>query len=77
MTRKKFIKKANQSYKAVSKTDFHLAYGCSPYTFRQWIKGIGELLGTYRGGLYTPRQVALIVEHLGKPPQIEYIIYER
>lgn len=77
MTRTKFMKKTDRCYKAVSKTDFHLAYGCSPYTFRQWIKGIGGVLGMYRGGLYTPRQVALIVEHLGDPPQIEHIIHER
>lgn len=72
-----FIKKSNQRYKAVSKSGFHQAYECSAYTFRQWIKGIEGSLGLYKGGLYTPKQVEMIVKHLGEPPRLEHIIYEK
>ncbi|MAQ75594.1 MAG: hypothetical protein CL613_04590 [Aquimarina sp.] len=77
MRKQKDIIQVHQRYKAVSKSDFHNAYECSPYTFRQWIKSIESKLGFYRGGLYTPRQVEMIVEYLGQPPKSEHIIYEK
>jgi hypothetical protein len=69
------IEKRNKRYKAVSKTVLHQAYQCSPYTFRQWIKKIKGKLGSYDGGLYTPKQVKVIVDHLGEPPLLENILY--
>lgn len=72
----KIIRKTNKRYKAVSKTVLHQSYQCSPYTFRQWVKRIKGELGAYEGGLYTPKQVKIIVEHLGEPPVLEDVIYE-
>ncbi|PKV50250.1 hypothetical protein ATE84_2305 [Aquimarina sp. MAR_2010_214] len=70
------IGKTNKRYKAVSKTVLHQAYQCSPYTFRQWIKKINRKLGSYSGGLYTPKQVKIIIDHLGEPPLLEDVIYQ-
>ncbi len=70
------IRNNNKRYKAVSKSVLHQSYECSPYTFRQWIKKINKDLGAYEGGLYTPKQVQMIVDHLGEPPIVEHIIHQ-
>lgn len=72
----KIINNNNKRYKAVSKTVLQQSYQCSPYTFRQWTKKINSRLGAYQGGLYTPKQVKIIVSHLGEPPLIEDIVYK-
>lgn len=71
------IRNRNKRYRAASKSILQQSYGCSPYTFRQWIKKINKDLGAYEGGLYTPKQVQMIVDHLGEPPRLEHIIYEK
>ncbi|WP_027392822.1 hypothetical protein [Aquimarina latercula] len=77
MKKYSFIKNTNQRYRAVSKSDFHKAYGCSPYAFRKCVKKIEAHIGLYKGGLYAPWQVEMIVKHLGAPSKLEHIIYEK
>ena len=42
-------------------------YGVDPKTFRRWLKLLKADLGTRIGNYYSPNQVKIIVEKLGKP----------
>lgn len=63
----------NPIYKASSKLVLADAYNVSLHTFAKWIKPIASILGDYIGRTYTPKQVAMIVELLGEPENIDLI----
>ncbi|GAA4276299.1 hypothetical protein [Aquimarina mytili] len=60
-------------YKACNKTTIADAYKVSLYTLQKWLLPFEKRLGDYIGGLYTPKQVAVIVEHLGQPENLQLI----
>lgn len=51
----------------MSKGQLAAAYGVSPNTFRKWLDAIAGLHLQPGQRMLTPKQVALIFEHLGKP----------
>ena len=59
----------NQPIKPVAMTKTALAamYKVHPDTFTNWIKPIEEKLGDVIGRIYTPKQVSIIIDHLGQP----------
>ncbi|WP_430936182.1 hypothetical protein [Saccharicrinis sp. 156] len=52
---------------AQSKIDLAKAYNVSYKTFNSWLEPLHEKLGEYRGKTYTPKQVSIIYEKLGRP----------
>ena len=42
-------------------------YHRSPKTFRRWLQQVQHDLGPRIGYSYTPKQVRIIVKHLGEP----------
>lgn len=56
--------------KAQNKTELSRAYRVDLRTFNKWIKPFLEDIGTYRGGLYTPKQVGIIYDKLGLPYEL-------
>ncbi len=52
---------------AQSKHQLAEAYNVSLKTFKRWIEPIKGKLGEYRGKTYTPKQVQMIYELLGRP----------
>lgn len=60
-------------YKASSKLILADAYNVSSHTFCKWMKPINNKIGEYIGRAYTPKQVALIVEFLGEPENLDLI----
>lgn len=42
-------------------------YGVSPETFKKWLVKIPDLLLDTRDRVLTPKQVGIIIEHLGEP----------
>ncbi|MDA3883819.1 MAG: hypothetical protein PF481_11105 [Bacteroidales bacterium] len=52
---------------AQSKSQIAEAYNISLKTFNCWIEPIKEDIGKYRGKSYTPKQVKMIYDLLGRP----------
>lgn len=52
---------------AQSKQQLAEAYNISFYTLKRWLEPIKEELGEYRGKTYTPKQVQMIYDLLGRP----------
>ncbi len=42
-------------------------YQCSAKTFRKWVARLEDRLGPRVGNYFTPRQVKVILDHLGRP----------
>lgn len=42
-------------------------YGCTPKTFLKWLRLSGADLGPRLGNMFSPRQVQIIIDFLGKP----------
>jgi hypothetical protein len=53
------------THKAMNKTQIANYFGVSLYVLRQWLQPFLHKIGTYAGGCYTPKQVAIIIECLG------------
>lgn len=53
--------------KAMNKTQLSRAYNVHISTFSRWVKKFENKLGDVTGRVYTPKQVAIIFEHLGEP----------
>lgn len=49
-----------------TKTEMALDYKVDARTFRKWIKPFQEEIGEYVG-IYTPKQVGIIYDKLGRP----------
>ncbi|MBI3519175.1 MAG: hypothetical protein U0W65_11750 [Bacteroidia bacterium] len=56
--------------KPYSKKELYERIGISKYIFNRWVKAIEPQLGKPIGGVYSVRQVLLIVETFGMPCQI-------
>jgi len=52
---------------AQSKSQLAEAYCVTLKVFLQWIEPLNEKLGEYRAKTYTPKQVRIIYEYLGRP----------
>lgn len=52
---------------AQSKIELAEAYNVSLKIFKRWIEPIKGELGAYRGKTYTPKQVQVIYDLLGRP----------
>jgi transposase len=53
--------------KTYSKSELSAMYGVHVNTFSKWIKTIPELIVSPHQRKLTPKQVMLIVNHLGEP----------
>lgn len=53
--------------RAQSKNQLAEAYQVSLKTFVSWIEPLNEELGEYRGKTFTPKQVQMIYNFLGRP----------
>lgn len=60
-------------YKSSSKKTIAQAYGVTTETFNKWLMPIEGQLGEYLSRCYTPKQVGVIVKHLGVPQYSELI----
>ncbi len=54
-------------YKASSKKTIAEAYGVSIITLNKWLAPIEKQVGEYLSRCYTPKQIEIIVKHLGMP----------
>ncbi len=63
----------NGIYLAASKKTLSSAYGVSTETFNKWLKPIEKSVGAYISRCYTPKQVEIIVKHLGLPKHLELV----
>ena len=52
---------------AQSKSQLADAYGVSLKTFISWIEPLKDNIGEYKGKTYTPKQVKIIYDLLGRP----------
>lgn len=59
-------------YKSVNKSTLANAYNVSLHIMQQWLKPIQHDLGEYIG-VFNPKQVSKIVEHLGVPEDMDLI----
>ena len=55
------------SAEPVNKKILAQKYGISTTTLREWLKPFAKKIGTYRGRHFTPAQLQIIYECLGKP----------
>ncbi len=60
-------------YKACNKSTLANAYNVSLYTLQKWLLPIQNDIGEDSGNIFTPKQVAQIVKHLGLPEDLELI----
>lgn len=56
--------------KPYSKKELYERIGITKYIFNRWIKAIEPKLGKPIGGVYSVRQVLLIIETYGLPCQV-------
>ncbi len=61
------------TYKSSSKKTIAQSYGVTVETFNTWLKPIENQIGEYLSRCYTPKQVEIIVKHLGIPQHSELI----
>lgn len=57
-------------FPSLSKTELANAYGkngISLQTLATWLKPFQNEIGEYRGKLYTPKQIQIIFDKLGRP----------
>lgn len=60
-------------YKSSSKKTLAQAYGVTVETLNKWLIPIDATVGHYISRCYTPRQVEIIVKHLGTPEHSDLI----
>lgn len=53
-------------FPCMSDAELATYYGIHPRTFRKWLKPIQEKIGQRQGRFWTPKQVSLIIDFLGK-----------
>ena len=51
----------------LSKSELAIAYGVSVKTLNAWLRPFNKEIGTYRGRMYTPKQMKTIYQYLGNP----------
>jgi hypothetical protein len=59
--------KENDKYKSLGFRELRVMYDVSSPTFKKWIEKIPDLGFTPGSRLLTPKQVELIITHLGEP----------
>ena len=52
---------------AQSKNELAEAYSVTLKTFNSWLEPLQDNVGEYRGKSYTPKQVKIIYDFLGRP----------
>lgn len=52
---------------AQSKNELATAYNVSLKTLNSWIEPLQDKIGEYRGKSFTPKQVKIIYDFLGRP----------
>ena len=57
---------AEETYKPMNKTMLADAYGVSVQTLNKWLEMVPELEVRKGQRLFTPKQIRLISEHIGK-----------
>ncbi len=60
-------------YKACNKTTLANAYNISLYTLQKWLQPILHVIGDCNGNIFNPKQVSIIVKHLGLPEDLKLI----
>ncbi|HAF27768.1 MAG TPA: hypothetical protein DCG75_01860 [Bacteroidales bacterium] len=58
---------AQEKIAALSKNQLADAYNVSLRTFTSWIDPFKDDIGEYRGKTFTPKQVSIIFDLLGRP----------
>lgn len=53
-------------YPALTKKELCTKYGVTYARLQSWLSDVPNL-GHYKGGMFTPRQTAIIFNHLGDP----------
>lgn len=56
-----------KTYKSATRSQLAKRYGVSPETFKKWLIKIPDLTLDTRDRVFTPKQVGIIVDHLGEP----------
>lgn len=57
-----------KTHKPATRSQLAKWYGVSPETFKKWLIKIPELVLDSNDRVFTPKQVGIIIEHLGEPP---------
>jgi hypothetical protein len=57
----------DRKIQAMNKTQLAQAYNVGMVTLKKWLVPFQKEIGEYRGRTYTPNQVKIIFELLGKP----------
>lgn len=58
----------NIKYSATNRTEFARKYKVSVPTFNKWLALIQDLKLIDKQRIFTPKQVSIIINHLGEPP---------
>jgi hypothetical protein len=74
MTNHRFMEKDDFTIRAYTQQELIALYRCSKPTFHKWLKHFEKELGPRIGHFYNPRQVKIIVENLGIPFGLIFII---
>ena len=61
------MKDSGFSIQPYTQKELAARYRCSTKTFRRWLLQLRVNLGPRVGRSYSPKQVGVIVEHLGEP----------
>ena len=61
------MEKEEFTVKAYNTTELAGHYRVSSKTFRRWLRRLNLNLGTRTGNFFSPRQVQIIIDHLGRP----------
>ncbi len=56
-----------KTHKPATRNQLAKRYGVSPETFKKWLIKIPDLSLDIRDRVLTPKQVGIIIEHLGEP----------
>lgn len=56
-----------KTHKPATRTQLAKRYGVSTETFKKWLVKIPNLLLDSNDRVFTPKQVGIIIEHLGEP----------
>ena len=55
-----------KTHKPATRSQLAKRYGVSPETFKKWLIKIPDLVLDSNDRLFTPKQVGIIIEHLGE-----------
>lgn len=57
----------SKTYKPATRSQLAKRYGVSSETFKKWLSKVPDLVIEGKERVFTPKQVATIINHLGEP----------